>query len=146
MRQLIHRARTAVRSAATALTPYGFLLRLGADPEASTRTAEIVAGGGAAAFAAKTVAAGLVAGGIATGVALAPEKDRSAGGRGKPGDPGAALAPVVAEGASSPSSDEDDSSGPGGGEREEGRRDNSGPGSGARRRTGRQLGSRTGDG
>ena len=131
VRQLIHRARTTVRSAATALTPYGFLLRLGADPEASTRTAEIVAGGGAGALAAKTLAAGLVAGGIATGVALAPEKGKPAEAAGeKPGDPGAALAPLIGEGGSSPSTDEDDSSGPGGGEREKDRRDSSGPGSG----------------
>jgi RNA polymerase sigma factor (sigma-70 family) len=130
VRQLIHRARTTVRSAATALTPYGLLLRLGADPEAPTRTAEIVAGGGASAFAAKTVAAGLVAGGIATGVALVPEKDKPARAAGdKPAKAGSAIAPVIGEDTGS-SADGDDSSGPGGGTREQGRRDSSGPGSG----------------
>jgi RNA polymerase sigma factor (sigma-70 family) len=129
VRQLIHRARSSVRSAATALTPYGFLLRLSADPEASTRTAEIVAGGGAAAFAAKTVAAGLVAGGIATGVALVPDKEKPARASGEsPAKP--ALAPAVGESVSSPSTDQGDSSGPGGGRRDEGGRDSSGPGSG----------------
>jgi RNA polymerase sigma factor (sigma-70 family) len=131
VRQLIHRARTTVRSAATALTPYGLLLRLSTDPEASTRTAEIVAGGGAGAFAAKTVAAGLVAGGIATGVALVPEKDKPAkAADDNPAKVGSALAPAVEESTVSPSIDADDSSGPGGGRREEGRRDSSGPGSG----------------
>jgi hypothetical protein len=131
VRQLIHRARTTVRSAATALTPHGFLLRLGADPEASTRTTEIVAGGGAGAFAAKTLAAGLVAGGIATGVALVPEKDKPAQAAAeRPGKPNAGLAPVVEESAASPATDLDHSSGPGRSRREESRRDSSGPGSG----------------
>jgi RNA polymerase sigma factor (sigma-70 family) len=130
VRQLIHRARSSVRSAATALTPYGFLLRLSADPGASTRTAEIVAGGGAAAFAAKTVAAGLVAGGIATGVALVPDKEKPARASGESPAKPAALAPAVGESVSSPSTDQGDSSGPGGGRRDEGGRDSSGPGSG----------------
>jgi RNA polymerase sigma factor (sigma-70 family) len=129
VRQLIHRARAGVRSAVTALTPYGILLRLSADPEASTRTAEIVAGGGATALAAKTVAAGLVAGGIATGVALVPEKEKPARASDGPAKP-AELAPAASDSASSSSTDPGDSSGPGGGRREVNRRDSSGPGGG----------------
>jgi RNA polymerase sigma factor (sigma-70 family) len=130
VRQLIHRARSSVRSAATALTPYGLLLRLGADPDATTRTAEIIAGGGASAFAAKTIAAGLVAGGIATGVALVPEKEKPARAADeKPAKGSSAIAPAAAEDSGSSAGD-DDSSGRGGGRRAEGRGDNSGPGSG----------------
>jgi RNA polymerase sigma factor (sigma-70 family) len=89
VRQLIHRARSGVRSTVSALTPYGLLLRLTADSgESSSRLAELVGGGVAGGAAAKTVAAALVAGGVAGGIAFVPEKRegtaRAAGDRGAP--------------------------------------------------------------
>jgi RNA polymerase sigma factor (sigma-70 family) len=75
VRQLIHRARSGVRSAVSAFTPYGLLLRLTADNgESSSRLAELVGGGVASGAAAKTVAAALVAGGVAGGIAVVPEE------------------------------------------------------------------------
>jgi RNA polymerase sigma factor (sigma-70 family) len=89
VRQLIHRARSGVRSAVSALTPYGLLLRLTADNgENPSRLAELLGGGVAGGAAAKTVAAALVAGGVAGGIAVVPEKRegtaRAAGDRGAP--------------------------------------------------------------
>ena len=75
VRQLIHRARSAVRSAVSAITPYGLLLRLAAgEGESQFRLAELFGGGAAGAFAGKTAAATLVAGSLAGGIALAPEE------------------------------------------------------------------------
>jgi RNA polymerase sigma factor (sigma-70 family) len=75
VRQLIHRARTTVRSAASALTPYGLLLRVAAT-DGHGSLAELVGGGAASALAGKTLVTVLLAGGLAGGVALAPEEKR----------------------------------------------------------------------
>jgi RNA polymerase sigma factor (sigma-70 family) len=86
VRQLIHRARSGVRSMVSALTPYGLLVRLTADNgESPARLAELVGGGIAGGAAGKTAVAALVAGGVAGGIAMAPE-DRS--GTAKAGDEG----------------------------------------------------------
>jgi RNA polymerase sigma factor (sigma-70 family) len=75
VRQLIHRARSGVRSMVSALTPYGLLMRLAAgDGESQSRLAELFGGGMAGAAAGKTVVAALVAGGVAGGIAMAPEE------------------------------------------------------------------------
>jgi RNA polymerase sigma factor (sigma-70 family) len=75
VRQLIHRARSSVRSAVSALTPYGLLLRL-AGADNPTGLVELAGGGAAGALAGKALVTALVAGGIAGGVALAPEEKR----------------------------------------------------------------------
>jgi RNA polymerase sigma factor (sigma-70 family) len=77
VRQLIHRARNSVRSAASALIPPAFVLRLlGAGGSAPVE--EIAAGGAGGAVAAKVAVAALVTGGVAGGVALEnPGGDRS---------------------------------------------------------------------
>jgi RNA polymerase sigma factor (sigma-70 family) len=75
VRQLIHRARSSVRSAVSALTPQPLLMRLAAT-EDHTTIAELVGGGAAGAVAGKAVVAALVAGGIAGGVALTPDERR----------------------------------------------------------------------
>jgi RNA polymerase sigma factor (sigma-70 family) len=75
VRQLIHRARSGVRSMVSALTPYGVLVRLSADNgESPSRLAELVGGGIAGGAAGKTAVAALVAGGVAGGIAMAPEE------------------------------------------------------------------------
>jgi RNA polymerase sigma factor (sigma-70 family) len=80
VRQLIHRARAGVRSAVSAVTPYGLLLRLAAgEGEGQFRVAELVGGGAAGALAGKTAVAALVAGSVAGGIALAPEERRGGG-------------------------------------------------------------------
>ena len=73
VRQLIHRARSGVRSAVSAITPYGLLLRL-AEGEGQFRLAELFGGGAAGALAGKTVVAAVVTGSLAGGIALAPEE------------------------------------------------------------------------
>jgi RNA polymerase sigma factor (sigma-70 family) len=75
VRQLIHRARSSVRSAVSALTPQPLLMRLAAT-EDHTTIAELVGGGAAGAVAGKAVVAALVAGGIASGVTLTPDERR----------------------------------------------------------------------
>jgi RNA polymerase sigma factor (sigma-70 family) len=75
VRQLIHRARSSVRSAVSALTPQPLLMRLAAT-EDHTTIAEMVGGGAAGAVAGKAVVAALVAGGIAGGVTLTPDERR----------------------------------------------------------------------
>lgn len=75
VRQLIHRARSSVRSAVSALTPHPLLMRLTAT-EDHTTIAELVGGGAAGALAGKAVVAALVAGGIASGVTLTPDERR----------------------------------------------------------------------
>lgn len=75
VRQLIHRARSGVRSAVSAITPYGLLLRLAAgEGEGQFRLAELFGGGAAGALAGKTVVAAVVTGSLAGGIALAPEE------------------------------------------------------------------------
>jgi len=75
VRQLIHRARSGVRSMVSALTPYGLLMRLAAgDGESPSRLAELLGGGVVGAAAGKTMVAALVAGGVAGGIAMAPEE------------------------------------------------------------------------
>jgi RNA polymerase sigma factor (sigma-70 family) len=75
VRQLIHRARSSVRSAVTVLTPYPLLIRL-AGTEGQAPVAELVGGGAAGAVAGKALVAALVAGGVAGGVAIAPDDKR----------------------------------------------------------------------
>jgi RNA polymerase sigma factor (sigma-70 family) len=77
VRQLIHRARTSVRAAASALVPQEALLRLleRAGPETSGRVAEVVAPGAGAALGTKLTVAAVLAGGVAGGAALAPPGD-----------------------------------------------------------------------
>ena len=138
VRQLIHRARNSVRTAATALTPYGLLLRAASDSDGSTRIAELVAGGGAGAYAAKTLVAAVVAGGIAGGVALVPQDGTPAGASGqRSGDSGgggpAPSTLAVAAGTANEGRGhrEEDRREDGKDEREhdgEGKDDNSGPG------------------
>jgi RNA polymerase sigma factor (sigma-70 family) len=76
VRQLLHRARSSLRAAATSLTPIDLLYRFGArmpgGPPTSTRIAELTAGAGAVAAVPKVVAAVLVTGAIAGGVAGPP--------------------------------------------------------------------------
>jgi RNA polymerase sigma factor (sigma-70 family) len=74
VRQLIHRARTSVRAAASALIPQEALLRLleRAGPDASGRVAEIVAPAAGTGLGAKVAVAAVLAGGVAGGAALAP--------------------------------------------------------------------------
>jgi hypothetical protein len=75
VRQLIHRARNSVRSAASALTPYGLLMRIDAT-DGHARLAELIGGGAVSALAGKAALTALLAGGIAGGIALAPEEKR----------------------------------------------------------------------
>src|SRR3954451_18218373 len=75
VRQLLNRARTSLRAAATALTPIGLLMRVPFAPAADDvngRVAEVVGGAGATAAAAKLGAAVLVTGAVAGGVAGIP--------------------------------------------------------------------------
>jgi RNA polymerase sigma factor (sigma-70 family) len=139
VRQLIHRARNSVRSAASALIPPAFLLRLlGAG--GSAPVVEPLAGGGAGgAAAAKVAVAALVAGGIAGGAALEHRggdratPNESAQARESPNDTGANATAALGAGASAGGSDgtgtsgrSGRSSGPGGGDD-----GSSGPGSGS---------------
>jgi RNA polymerase sigma factor (sigma-70 family) len=75
VRQLIHRARSSVRSAVSALTPYPLLIRL-VGTEGQAPVAELVGGGAASAVAGKALVAALVAGGVAGGVALDSDEKR----------------------------------------------------------------------
>jgi RNA polymerase sigma factor (sigma-70 family) len=74
VRQLLSRARTTLRTAATAMTPVGLLMRVpfdSASDSVSGRVAELVGGAGAGA-AAKFGTAVLVTGAVAGGVAAVP--------------------------------------------------------------------------
>ncbi|HZA90029.1 MAG TPA: sigma-70 family RNA polymerase sigma factor [Solirubrobacterales bacterium] len=146
VRQLIHRARESVRSAASALIPPAFVLRLlGAGTGAPVE--EVAAGGAGGAVAAKVAVAALVTGGVAGGIALEhPGGDRSSSAgaaqtRESAGDTGAPAASRLGEDVtagsfagsgssgrsgsnSGPGGGGDGSSGPG-----SGASDNSGPGS-----------------
>src|SRR4051795_4190137 len=75
VRQLLNRARTTLRTAATAITPVGLLLRVPFAPAAdgvNGRVAEVVGGAGGTAVAAKLGAAVLVTGAVAGGVGGVP--------------------------------------------------------------------------
>jgi RNA polymerase sigma factor (sigma-70 family) len=75
VRQLLNRARTTLRAAATAVTPIGLLMRIpfaSGDTGVNDRVAEMVGGAGAAAMAAKVGTAVLVTGAVAGGVAGVP--------------------------------------------------------------------------
>lgn len=77
-RQLVRRARAALRAGATALVPYDWLLRWlapGAASPAESRIPEL-AGGGAAAAAAKTAVTLALAGGVALGGGGLPSRER----------------------------------------------------------------------
>src|SRR3954468_24200385 len=93
VRQLLSRARTTLRTAATAITPVGLLMRVPFDStgdSVSGRVAELVGGAGAGA-AAKLGTAVLVTGAVAGGVAAVPAiKDAHA-----PKGRGAASAPAA---------------------------------------------------
>ncbi len=80
-RQLIHRARDSVRTAASALTPWT-LIRSAAEGQLDpTRTAEVAAGAAGGGLAAKAVATVLVTGTVAGGVAVSPVvRDNAASG------------------------------------------------------------------
>ncbi len=127
VRQLIHRARSSVRSAVSAVTPYALLLRV-AGTEGNAPFGDLVGSGAAGAVAAKALVAALLAGGVAGGVSLAPE-----GKRGKADGASAArerpnTSPGGSTSATESSRGQDDNSGHGTGSRlEEGRDDNSGP-------------------
>jgi RNA polymerase sigma factor (sigma-70 family) len=176
VRQLLNRARTTLRTAATAVTPVGLLLRLptpgsGASESVAARVAEMTGAAGAGAVVSKVAATALVTGAVAGGAAVAPlgesdgtparggaadareDRDR----RALSPEPQATIAPGSMEPASSgvPSSEvsrsRDDSSGPGsgrGGPDRGGRGDSSGPGggSGSSGSSGPDGGSGTGDG
>ena len=84
VRQLLHRARNTLRTAATALTPPGLLLKLPpggteAGDLAAARIAELTGAAGAGAVATKVAATALVTGAVAGGVAVAPIGDSNDG-------------------------------------------------------------------
>jgi RNA polymerase sigma factor (sigma-70 family) len=156
VRQLLNRARTTLRTAATAVTPVGLLLRLptagsGAGESVAARVAEMTGAAGAGAVVSKVAATALVTGAVAGGAAVAPlgESDgtptqRRGATEARDERGGAAPAPsapaTVAPGATEPASSKvpaeelsggrDDSSGPGSGSGDGrgGRGDSSGPG------------------
>ena len=157
VRQLLNRARTTLRTAATAVTPIGLLLRLptpgpGAGESVAARVAEMTGAAGAGAVVTKVAATALVTGAVAGGAAVAPlgESDGTPAPRGGAaearGEEGGAppqpatIAPGPVEPASSAvtagqvSGSPGDSSGPGsgrdGGRDGGGRSDSSGPGGG----------------
>jgi RNA polymerase sigma factor (sigma-70 family) len=134
VRQLIHRARTSVRAAASALIPQEALLRFleRAGPEASGRVAEIVAPATGGGLAAKVAVAAVLAGGAAGGAALAPVGDNARPQRAIAADAGASESAVEgrtgspAAALSLPTTPDASTELDGG----RGVRDNSGPGSG----------------
>jgi RNA polymerase sigma factor (sigma-70 family) len=90
VRQLLHRARSTVRAAATALTPAGFLTRLpleGPGEPVAARVAELTGVAGTGAVVAKVTATALVTGAVVGGVAAVPERgtDDAASAKPKPG-------------------------------------------------------------
>jgi RNA polymerase sigma factor (sigma-70 family) len=80
VRQLLNRARTTLRTAATAVTPVGLLVRLptagsgGGEPLAA-RVAELTGAAGAGAVASKVAATALVTGAVVGGAAMTPLGD-----------------------------------------------------------------------
>jgi RNA polymerase sigma factor (sigma-70 family) len=79
VRQLIHRARNTVRSAASALTPPAFLLRMLETGSSVSPVGEAAVGGAGGAVAAKLAVAAVVAGGVAGGVAIERSVERPQG-------------------------------------------------------------------
>ncbi len=173
VRQLLNRARTKLRTAATAITPVGLLLRLpptgsGAGESVAARVAEMTGAAGAGAVVTKVAATALVTGAVAGGAAVAPlgesdgtpaPRDRAAEAREERG--GATTAPATTAPSSvEPASSEvparavsrtrADSSGPGSGDGSghDRRGDSSGPGdgSGSSSSSGPGGGSGSGDG
>src|ERR671918_667247 len=145
VRQLLNRARTTLRTAATAVTPIGLLLRLptpgpGAGESVAARVAELTGAAGAGAVVTKVAATALVTGAVAGGAAVAPlgEADGTPTPRGDAAQtpPPATNAPGSMEPASSNVTAgegpgrRDDSSGPGSGREGGGRSGSSGPGGG----------------
>jgi RNA polymerase sigma factor (sigma-70 family) len=157
VRQLLNRARTTLRTAATAITPIGLLLRLptpgpGAGESVAARVAELTGAAGAGAVVTKVAATALVTGAVAGGAAVAPlgESDgtpapRAGAAQARGEERGAPPAPAtIAPGPVEPASSEvtagrvsggrGDSSGPGsgrdGGRDGGGRSESSGPGGG----------------
>ena len=145
VRQLLNRARTTLRTAATAVTPIGLLLRLptpgpGAGESVAARVAEMTGAAGAGAVVTKVAATALVTGAVAGGAAVAPlgESDGTPTPRGDAAQtpPPATNAPGSMEPASSNVTAGEgpgrrgDSSGPGSGREGGGRSGSSGPGGG----------------
>jgi RNA polymerase sigma factor (sigma-70 family) len=152
VRQLLNRARTSVRAAATAVTPAGWISRApwaeSGEPVAA-RIAELCGGATAGAVVAKVCATALVTGAVVGGVAIAPEgaeqnaakakapsvqRDSGAGSEGPDGKPGGGPAATARGGDDDSSRGSGDRSGAGrsGGDDRSGGgdRDSSGPGSG----------------
>jgi RNA polymerase sigma factor (sigma-70 family) len=147
VRQLLNRARTTLRSGATALTPVDLLARVPATGEpVAARVAELCGAAGAGAVAAKLCATALVTGAVVGGAAVVPPDDpaRDAPGadaaqaaEGGPGGVAGVAGPggpaVDGLGSRGKGSDED-RSGPGSGDGSEldssGPSDSSGPGHG----------------
>jgi RNA polymerase sigma factor (sigma-70 family) len=80
VRQLLNRARTTLRTAATAVTPVGLLLRLptaglGGGESVAARAAELTGAAGAGAVASKLAATALVTGAVVGGAAMSPLGD-----------------------------------------------------------------------
>ena len=145
VRQLLNRARTTLRTAATAVTPIGLLLRLptpgpGAGESVAARVAEMTGAAGAGAVVTKVAATALVTGAVAGGAAVAPlgESDGTPTPRGDAAQtpPPATNAPGSMEPASSNVTAGEgpgrrgDSSVPGSGREGGGRSGSSGPGGG----------------
>lgn len=145
VRQLLNRARTTLRTAATAVTPIGLLLRLptpgpGAGESVAARVAEMTGAAGAGAVVTKVAATALVTGAVAGGAAVAPlgESDGTPTSRGDAAQtpPPATNAPGSMEPASSNVTAGEgpgrrgDSSGPGSGREGGGGSGSSGPGGG----------------
>ena len=119
VRQLVHRARTALRAAATALVPLPLATWLatagGGRGDVAARVAELVAGAGGSAALAKAGAVAVIAGGAVAGPAVVhdvsdrerqPVPDARAGADREPGTPAAvaaaAPAPELAAGPAEP--------------------------------------------
>jgi RNA polymerase sigma factor (sigma-70 family) len=155
VRQLLNRARTTLRAAATAITPVGLLLRLpgvgsGAGESVAARVAEMTGAAGAGAVASKVAATALVTGAVAGGAALAPlggsdgtptprpgaEAREEPVARGPatvaPASMGPAMAPTSADAGLGTSGARGDSSGPGSGRGGDRRGEHGGGGDGDR--------------
>jgi RNA polymerase sigma factor (sigma-70 family) len=160
VRQLIHRARSSVRSAVSALTPYPLLIRL-VGTEGQAPVAELVGGGAAGAVAGKALVAVVVAGGVAGGVAMdsdekrgkaqaaGPDRERAvASTAGFAGGNESGLGPIDSSGhgtaRGSGSERDEDRSGRGSGSGDD--HDNSGPGGGGSSSSGHGGGESSGSG
>jgi RNA polymerase sigma factor (sigma-70 family) len=103
VRQLLNRARTTLRSAATAVTPPELLVRLGAGPSEggiAPRIAEACAGTGGAAALAKLGAAVVVAGAVAGSAVVDGPVEVPGADLGRADDSGAGIARDAANGGS----------------------------------------------